>query len=97
MTKSLMGDQGDQKMNKFNQIDVSLLIDVGKLLKILFELLLINLFTGKATIIYDVMKLNEIFCIPQAWFKKSLARRLFFGDESSSMTQKSVNSFFKCK
>ena len=36
--------------------------------------------TGKATIVYDVVKLNQIFEFLQAWFKKKLARRFLFGE-----------------
>nr|XP_039251251.1 transmembrane protein KIAA1109-like isoform X2 [Styela clava] len=37
---------------------------------------------GKASFKYDMRRLNEILAFPRAWYRRSIARRLFLGDTS---------------
>ena len=38
---------------------------------------------GDAKFIYDMHRLGEILALPKAWYRASLARRMFFGEEQS--------------
>lgn len=37
---------------------------------------------GTASFKYDMRRLSEILSLPKAWYRRTLARRLFLGDES---------------
>uniref|UniRef100_H2YW79 Bridge-like lipid transfer protein family member 1 C-terminal domain-containing protein n=1 Tax=Ciona savignyi TaxID=51511 RepID=H2YW79_CIOSA len=39
---------------------------------------------GKASFKYDMRRLSEILAFPRAWYRKSIARRIFFGEASSA-------------
>nr|XP_026696686.1 transmembrane protein KIAA1109 [Ciona intestinalis] len=39
---------------------------------------------GKASFKYDMRRLSEILAFPRAWYRKSIARRIFFGDAAST-------------
>jgi len=36
--------------------------------------------SGKASFKYDMRRLSEILSFPRAWYRRSIARRLFLGD-----------------
>ncbi len=36
---------------------------------------------GSSSFIYDMHNIKEVFIFPKIWYRRSLARRLFFGDE----------------
>ena len=38
---------------------------------------------GSATFTYDMRRLTEILALPKAWYRRSLARRLFLGEETA--------------
>ncbi len=40
---------------------------------------------GSSSFIYDMRNIKEVFIFPKIWYRRSLARRLFLGEESSSM------------
>ncbi|XP_077984720.1 bridge-like lipid transfer protein family member 1 [Glandiceps talaboti] len=40
---------------------------------------------GSASFKYDMRRLTEILAFPKAWYRRSIARRLFLGDESAHM------------
>ncbi len=37
---------------------------------------------GSSSFIYDMHNIKEMFIFPKIWYRRSLARRLFFGDET---------------
>ena len=41
---------------------------------------------GESSFIYDMRNIKEVFVFPKIWYRRSLARRLFLGEESSSAT-----------
>ncbi|XP_059164299.1 bridge-like lipid transfer protein family member 1 [Physella acuta] len=41
---------------------------------------------GTASFKYDMRRLSEILSLPKAWYRRTLARRLFLGDESINLT-----------
>lgn len=48
---------------------------------------------GSSSFIYDMRNIKEVFIFPKIWYRRSLARRLFLGEESSSLpTYKSTTS-----
>lgn len=36
---------------------------------------------GSSSFVYDMHNIKEVFIFPRIWYRRSLARRLFFGDE----------------
>ncbi|XP_051945787.1 transmembrane protein KIAA1109 homolog [Xyrauchen texanus] len=54
---------------------------------------------GSASFKYDMRRLSEILAFPQAWYRRSIARRLFLGDQTINLpasgpaTPDSVESF----
>jgi hypothetical protein len=36
---------------------------------------------GSASFKYDMRRLSEILALPRAWYRRTLARRLFLGEE----------------
>ncbi|XP_076826116.1 bridge-like lipid transfer protein family member 1 isoform X2 [Clavelina lepadiformis] len=42
---------------------------------------------GKASFKYDMRRLSEILAFPRAWYRRSIARRLFFGDTTDERSQ----------
>ncbi|KAH9519850.1 hypothetical protein Btru_071066, partial [Bulinus truncatus] len=42
---------------------------------------------GTASFKYDMRRLSEILSLPKAWYRRTLARRLFLGDESINLAQ----------
>ena len=40
---------------------------------------------------YDMMSINEVFDFPKIWYRRSLARRLFLGEEPSTSNQSQLN------
>lgn len=40
---------------------------------------------GTSSFIYDMRNIKEVFIFPRIWYRRSLARRLFLGEESSSL------------
>ena len=36
---------------------------------------------GSASFKYDMRRLTEILALPKAWYRRTLARRLFLGEE----------------
>ena len=42
---------------------------------------------GSSSFVYDMHNIKEIFVFPKIWYRRSLARRLFFGDETLSAYQ----------
>jgi hypothetical protein len=48
---------------------------------------------GRASFIYDMRNIKEVFVFPKIWYRRSLARRLFLGEEpSSNQFQSNFNS-----
>ncbi|XP_071951549.1 bridge-like lipid transfer protein family member 1 isoform X2 [Antedon mediterranea] len=39
---------------------------------------------GSASLNYDIRRLTEVLAFPKAWYRKSIARQLFFGKESTT-------------
>lgn len=37
---------------------------------------------GSASFKYDMRRLSEILAFPRAWYRRSIARRLFLGDQT---------------
>lgn len=37
---------------------------------------------GSSSFVYDMHNIKEVFIFPKIWYRRSLARRLFFGDET---------------
>ena len=37
---------------------------------------------GSSSFIYDMRNIKEVFVFPKIWYRRSLARRLFLGEES---------------
>ena len=37
---------------------------------------------GSSSFIYDLRNIKEVFVFPKIWYRRSLARRLFLGEES---------------
>ncbi|RXM98120.1 hypothetical protein EOD39_13560 [Acipenser ruthenus] len=54
---------------------------------------------GSASFKYDMRRLSEILAFPRAWYRRSIARRLFLGDQTinlpDSITKTSMPSFNK--
>lgn len=49
-------------------------------------LILLFMFTavcdvGSASFKYDMRRLSEILALPKAWYRRTLARRMFLGEE----------------
>ena len=40
---------------------------------------------GTASFKYDMRRLSEILSLPKAWYRRTLARRLFLGDDSMNV------------
>ena len=38
---------------------------------------------GSASFKYDMRRLSEILALPKAWYRRSLARRMFLGEETA--------------
>ena len=38
---------------------------------------------GSASFNYDMRRLTEILALPKAWYRRTLARRLFLGEETA--------------
>lgn len=38
---------------------------------------------GSASFKYDMRRLTEILAFPKAWYRRSIARRMFLGDQST--------------
>ncbi|XP_055893241.1 bridge-like lipid transfer protein family member 1 isoform X2 [Biomphalaria glabrata] len=49
---------------------------------------------GTASFKYDMRRLSEILSLPKAWYRRTLARRLFLGDESINLAQGEGSSRF---
>ncbi|XP_078396104.1 bridge-like lipid transfer protein family member 1 isoform X7 [Cetorhinus maximus] len=54
---------------------------------------------GSASFKYDMRRLSEILAFPRAWYRRSIARRLFLGDQTinlpDSITKLTTSSFSK--
>ncbi|XP_041052815.1 transmembrane protein KIAA1109 homolog isoform X6 [Carcharodon carcharias] len=54
---------------------------------------------GSASFKYDMRRLSEILAFPRAWYRRSIARRLFLGDQTinlpDSITKLTASSFSK--
>ena len=42
---------------------------------------------GSASFKYDMRRLSEILALPKAWYRRSLARRLFLGEEMAVLDE----------
>lgn len=40
---------------------------------------------GSASFKYDMRRLSEILAFPRAWYRRSIARRLFLGDQTINL------------
>lgn len=40
---------------------------------------------GSASFKYDMRRLSEILAFPKAWYRRSIARRLFLGDQTINL------------
>lgn len=45
---------------------------------------------GSASFKYDMRRLSEILAFPRAWYRRSIARRLFLGDQTINLPSKLV-------
>lgn len=54
------------------------------ILLLLFPLAIVDI--GSASFKYDMRRLTEILAFPKAWYRRSIMRRLFLGDLSSTAT-----------
>lgn len=43
---------------------------------------------GSASFKYDMRRLSEILAFPRAWYRRSIARRLFLGDQTINLPRK---------
>ena len=43
---------------------------------------------GSASFKYDMRRLSEILAFPRAWYRRSIARRLFLGDQTINLPGK---------
>jgi len=47
---------------------------------------------GSSSFIYDMHNIKEVFIFPKIWYRRSLARRLFFGDDPLLTTYNNTSS-----
>jgi hypothetical protein len=41
---------------------------------------------GNSSFVYDMRNIKEVFVFPKIWYRRSLARRVFLGEDASTST-----------